>query len=100
VDVVTAQPVHGEPGPDDPAEILRVLPPSYHASFLAEYTAAVESARRPEQYRSLARLLRLWRLRAAAYADPGYVERLAATRAGDTAGDIPAEDLIAGWPPA
>jgi len=100
VDVVTAQPVYGEPGPDDPAEILRVLPPEHHASFLAEYAAALESARRPEEYRALAALLRLWRLRATAYAEPGYADRLASARAGDSHGDVPAEQLIAGWPPA
>jgi hypothetical protein len=100
VDVVTAQPDHGGPGPNDPAEILRILPPEHHANFLAEYTAAVESARRPEEYRTLAALLRLWRLRATAYAEPEYADRLAAARAGDTSGDVPAERLIAGWPPA
>jgi len=97
---VTAQPLLSEPGPDDPDEILGVLPTEYHASFLAEYTAAVESARRPEQYRALTALLRLWRLRAVAYADPGYADRLAAARAGDTAGDVPLEQLVPGWPPA
>jgi hypothetical protein len=33
---VTAQPVFGEPGPDGPAQILRVLPVDYHADFLAK----------------------------------------------------------------
>jgi len=99
VGIVTAQPVRGEPGPDGPAEILQVLPQEHHASFRAEYAAAVERARRPEEYAALAALLRLWRLRAAAYADPGYAERLAAAQGG-TVGDAPAEQVISGWPPA
>jgi len=97
---VTALPLSQEPGPDDPAEILRTLPAEYRAGFLAEYEAAVEDARRPEQFRALAELLRWWRLRAAVYNAPGYAERLAAARAGDTTGDVPIEDLVAEWPPA
>jgi hypothetical protein len=97
---VTAQPVFNEPGPDDPALILRVLPPEYHAGFLAEYTAAVEKARRPEEFAALAALLRLWRLRAAAYADPGFRKRLAAVREGDSRDDVPVEQLTGQWPPA
>lgn len=73
---MTAQPVD-DYDPDDPVEILRVLPGGFHGQFLAEYDAAVADARRPEQYRELHHLLRLWRLRAVAYADPGYAGRLA-----------------------
>jgi Family of unknown function (DUF6247) len=97
---VTAQPVFSEPGPDDPALILRMLPPEYHTDFLAEYTEAVERARRPDEFAALAALLRLWRLRAAAYADPGFRERLAAVRGGDTRDDVPMEQLTGQWPPA
>jgi hypothetical protein len=79
--VVTAQPVD-DYDQDDPVEILAVLPARYHEQFLAEYDEAVASARRPEQYRHLHQLLRLWRLRAVAYSDPGFDERLAAARAG------------------
>jgi Family of unknown function (DUF6247) len=57
---------------------LAVLPEGYHAQFLAEYTAAVEGALRPEQFRQLQELLQLWRLRAVAYSGPGYEVRLAA----------------------
>ena len=60
---MTAHPV-GDHDPDDPVAILAVLPEGYHAQFLAEYAAAVEGARRPEQFRQLQELLRLWRLRA------------------------------------
>lgn len=82
-----AQPIFEEPGPDDPAQILRVLAGGV-AAFLAEYRQALESALRPEQYRELTAFLRLWRLRAVAYSDPGYTERLAAAEAGDTTGDV------------
>lgn len=91
---MTALPAHSAPGPDDPAEILHVLPPEYRAAFLAEYSEALEEARRPEQFRELTALLRFWRLRAVAYSDPGYAERLAAAKAGDTTGDVPLEHLV------
>lgn len=94
---MTAQPVH-EPDPDDPVEILRILPGAYREQFLAEYTAAVEEARRPEQYRPLHDLLRLWRLRAVAYSEPGYESRLQAARDGGEDEFTVAEQLIAGWP--
>ena len=66
---VTAQSAH-EYDPDDPVEILRVLPGRFHEQFLAEYDAVVTAARRPERYHELHHLLRLWRLRAAACSDP------------------------------
>src|ERR1700722_4143120 len=74
---VPARPVDDR-DPDHPVEILGVLPEGYHAQFLAEYTAAVEGALRPEQFRELQELLRMWRLRAVAYSDAGYEARLAA----------------------
>jgi hypothetical protein len=64
---MTARPVHDY----DPVETLRVPPAGFHEQFLAEYDAAVADARRPEQYRDLHHLLRLWRLHSVAYADPG-----------------------------
>jgi hypothetical protein len=48
---MTAQPVHDNP--DDPVEILRLLPEEYHAQFLDDYNDAVEDARRPEGFRAL-----------------------------------------------
>lgn len=74
-----------------------MLPEEYHAQFLAEYTAAVESARRPEQFRQLQELLRMWRLRAVAYSGAGYEERLAAASHGAAAGAAHAEQVIPGW---
>ncbi|MDN5851943.1 MAG: DUF6247 family protein [Actinomycetia bacterium] len=95
---MTAQPSGDEHDGDDPAEILHRLPEQYHAQFRAEYAVAVEQARRPEQYRMLHQLLRLWRLRAFAYSDPGYLERLSVAGDGAAAADVPAEQLIVGWP--
>jgi hypothetical protein len=57
---------------------LQILPGEYHAQFRAEYAAAVDGARRPEQFHQLQEMLRLWRLRAMAYSSPGYDGRLAA----------------------
>jgi Family of unknown function (DUF6247) len=66
-----AQPVHGS-DPDDPVEILRVLPERFHDQFLAEYyQAASEAARQVDGYRQLHDLLRRWRLIAAALSAPG-----------------------------
>jgi hypothetical protein len=50
-------------------EIMRVPPARYHGQFLADYDEAA-SARRPEHYRQLHDLLRLWWRRAVAYSDP------------------------------
>jgi hypothetical protein len=98
IESVTAQSAH-EYDPDDPVEILRVLPSRFHEQFLAEYDAAVTSARRPEHYHALHHLLRLWRLRAAAYSDPEFAARLEAVqdevRAGRRAG-TPIEEIVPG----
>jgi hypothetical protein len=94
---MTAHPVDVS-GPDDPVEILRVLPEEHHAQFLAEYATAVDGARRPEQFRRLHELLRLWRLRAVAYSRSGYQARLAGAREGHAADFTPAEQVIPGWP--
>jgi Family of unknown function (DUF6247) len=96
---VTAQSAY-EYDPDDPVEILRVLPGRFHKQFLAEYDAAVTDARRPEHYHELHHLLRLWRLRAAACSDPGYDARLQAmqdaVRTGRRDG-TPIEDVVPDW---
>ncbi len=76
---MSAQPVR-EHDPDDPVEILRVLPGRFREQFLAEYAAAAEAARRVEGYRALHDLLRLWRLTAAAYSEPSFEARLAGVR--------------------
>jgi len=99
---MSAQPV-AEPDPDDPVEILRVLPERFHEQFRAEYTAAAaEAARHVEGYRALHDLLRLWRLTAAAYTAPGFEARLAgvraAVRAGSLEGSVPIEEVVPDWP--
>jgi hypothetical protein len=99
---MSAQPVQ-EHDPDDPVEILRVLPERFREQFLAEYTAAAEeAARRVEGYRALHALLRLWRLTAAAYSEPGFEARLAsvreAVRAGSLEGSVPIEEIVPNWP--
>jgi hypothetical protein len=81
--------------PDDPVEILAVLPARYHQQFRADYEAALTAARRPEEYRQLKYVLRLWRLRALAYSDPSFKDRLKTARSGTDA-RIPAEQ-IPGW---
>jgi hypothetical protein len=68
---VTAQSVHG-PDPDDPGEILRILPARWHEQFLGEYRAALDAAREVRRWPQLSKLLRRWHLRAIAYADPGF----------------------------
>jgi len=92
-----------EPDPDDPVEILRILPAPFHDQFLAEYyEAASEAAQQVGGYRQLHDLLRLWRLSAVAYSDPGFEERLAAVqesvRAGSLEGSVPVEEIVPGWP--
>jgi hypothetical protein len=92
---MSAQPVH-EFDPDDPMEIMRVLPARYHDQFLADYDAAAASARRPDQYHELHQMLRLWRLRAVAYSDPDFEARLEATRSAPGDG-TPIEDVVPDW---
>jgi hypothetical protein len=98
MDVMTAQPAD-DYDPDDPVEILRVLPARFHEQFLAEYDAAVAGARRPEEYRQLHRLLRLWRLSAIAFADPGFEARRAAVEEAVAQGGrgTPIEEVVGDW---
>lgn len=98
---MSAQPVH-EPDPDDPVEILQGLPARFHDQFLAEYyAAAAAAAQQVGGYRKLHDLLRLWRLTAAAYSDPGFGERLGAVReavrTGSLEGSVPIEEIVPGW---
>lgn len=95
---MAAQPAYEEPGIEDPTEILRLLPERFHDQFRREYAAAVEYARDPRRFRGLAELLRLWRLRATAYSDPGYSTRLAAAHASERSDELPAERVMDGWP--
>jgi uncharacterized protein DUF6247/Mrr restriction endonuclease-like protein len=68
--------VEGDREPDDPYEILKVLPEQYHEWFLADYRRALRAAYPAEGYLALTLLLRKWRLRAEQYADPDYQRSL------------------------
>ncbi|MGP8000238.1 MAG: DUF6247 family protein [Streptosporangiaceae bacterium] len=94
---MTAHPTYDQ-DPDDPVKILHTLPKEYHAQFRAEYVAAVEDARRPEDFHQLQEMLRLWRVRAVAYTSPGYRDRLGAAPEGHAADAVPATQLIPSWP--
>jgi hypothetical protein len=96
---VTAQSAHDH-DPDDPVEIVHVLPSRFHEQFLADYDAAAGSALRPEHYHELHATLRLWRLRAAAYSDPGYQARMQAVQDAIRVGrrdGTPVEELVPDW---
>ena len=69
---MSAQPVQ-EFDPDDPMEIMCVLPARYHEQFLTDYDAAAASARRPARYHEPHQTLRLWRLRAGMGAAGGFL---------------------------
>jgi hypothetical protein len=87
------------PGPDDPSEILRLLPAMFHERFLSEYRQAVLRAQDVEWYPNLAGFLRFWHLRALAYSDPAYAEGLRATRdslrTGSLEGWISLDEVVA-----
>lgn len=95
---MTAQPIF-EPDPDDPDEILRVLPAKYHCQFLAEYDAAVTATRKPEEYRHLREFLRTWRLIALATSSPGYEGRVQEAAESIATGrrGTPIEDVVPDW---
>jgi hypothetical protein len=95
---VTAQPIEPDPvGDDDPDVIHSRLPEQYRAEFLREYRAAAQAAMGDlAAYRQLAKLLRLWRLRAAMYSRPGFAEH-AAVAGTSRPDDVPIEDLVPDW---
>jgi hypothetical protein len=68
---MTAQPIT-RPDPEDPAEILALLPERWHAQFAAEYRDALDAARDMQQWAGLRAILHRWYLRAVAYADPEF----------------------------
>lgn len=69
---MTAEPLPPQPDPDDPAHTLALLPNRWHEQFLAEYRSGLVAAREVGQWPQLRALLHRWRLRATAYADPGF----------------------------
>ena len=90
---MTAEPLPLQPDPDDPAHILALLPDQWHQQFLAEYRSGLDAAREVGQWPRLRTLLHRWRLRATAYADPGFAA------AAHTAARARPEDLVPlpGW---
>jgi uncharacterized protein DUF6247 len=92
---VTAQP-HQE-SPDDPAEILRVLPAKWHEQFLQEYHGALDAAHEVWRFQQLRDVLHLWRLRALAYSQPGFEDAAQAARDGRAGEFISADQIIPGW---
>ena len=91
---MTAQPMQGSP--EDPSEILRLLPAKWHEQFLTEYHGALDAAHEVWHFQQLRDVLHLWRLRAAAYSDPGFDSAMQATREGRTDEFVPAEQAIPG----
>ncbi|MGD9620654.1 MAG: DUF6247 family protein [Mycolicibacterium sp.] len=89
---MTAESAYG-PDPDDPTHILSLLPDRWHDQFLFEYRAGLDAAREVGQWPGLRALLHRWRLRAIAYADPGF------HAAAQSAHDARPEDLLLlpGW---
>ncbi|MGF2944006.1 DUF6247 family protein [Mycobacterium sp. Lab-001] len=89
---MTAESAFGR-DPDDPTQILALLPDRWHQQFLAEYRAGLDAAREVGQWHLLRALLHRWRLRATAYCDPGF------EAAAQTARDPRPEDLVPlpGW---
>jgi hypothetical protein len=74
---MTAEPVEParphDPG-DDPAAIFDALPAAHRTQFRAEYDEAIDAAHDLARFKQVQALLRQWRLRAVAYARPGYQE--------------------------
>ena len=91
---MTAQPVHG--APDDPAEILRVLPQRWHEQFLSEYHGALDAAHEVWRFQQLRDVLHLWSLRAVAYSNPRFDEAAQAARENRSDEFVPAEH-VPGW---
>jgi hypothetical protein len=70
-----------DPG-DDPAAIFELLPASHRDRFRAEYVQALDAAHDLARFKQVRSLLRRWRLRAVAYARPGYEEAVQDARVG------------------
>lgn len=92
---MTAQPMQSSP--EDPSEILRLLPAKWHEQFLAEYHGALDAAHEVWRFQQLRDVLHLWQLRAVAYSDPAFEAALQATRDNQADEFVPAEQAIPGW---
>jgi len=92
---MTAQPMQSSP--EDPSEILRVLPAKWHEQFLSEYHGALDAAHEVWRFQQLREVLHLWRLRAVAYSNPGFEPAMQAAREGRADEFVPAEQVLPGW---
>ncbi|MGW6278850.1 DUF6247 family protein [Kribbella sp. NPDC055071] len=92
---MTAEPMQGSP--EDPSEILRMLPGKWHEQFLSEHRGGLDAAHEVWRFQQLRDVLHLWRLRVVAYSDPGFDDALQATREGRAEEFVPAEQAIPGW---
>ncbi|TDW18830.1 DUF6247 family protein [Kribbella kalugense] len=81
----------------DPSEILHLLPVKWHEQFLGEYHGALDAAHEVWRFQQLGDVLHVWRLRAVAYAGPGFEEALQATREGRADEFVAGEEAIPGW---
>lgn len=57
---------------DDSAAIFELLPASHRDQFRGEYDRALDATHDLARFKQVRSLLRHWRLRAIAYARPGY----------------------------
>lgn len=92
---MTAEPI--EYGPLDPESIIRRLPHDERDRFIRDYRSALEAAHELWRYRQLQEVLRLWHMRATAYARPDFATRAEQARTGDPASFTPADEAIPGW---
>ncbi|WP_119727569.1 DUF6247 family protein [Thermomonospora amylolytica] len=93
---MTAEPI--DHGPLNPEDILRRLPADERDRFLREYHSALDAAHELWRFRQLQDVLRLWHLRAVAYAQPDFADRTEQARTGDPVAFVPAAEAIPGWP--
>ncbi|GAB3681802.1 hypothetical protein GCM10027589_51760 [Actinocorallia lasiicapitis] len=61
----------------DPAALLRELPESQHAFFVAQYRALWVDAINPDRFQDVQRFLDFWRLHLNRSGDPGFAREIA-----------------------
>lgn len=78
----------------DPEGILRRLPSGDRRGFIGEYNSALDAAHEVWRYRQLQNVLRLWDLRATAYAQPDFQQRAQEAVVAEPGRFISAEQLF------
>lgn len=76
---------------------MRRLPMEERDRFAHDYRSALDAAHELWRYRQLQDVLRLWYLRAAAYAQPCFQQRAEEARGGKPERFVPAEQAVPGW---